>query len=445
MTAAHCVDRLRRGLDCRRVCRVGLGHVARNQISDFYGVTGVDVHSGYNPFTSNGNDLAMLRLDRPAPYAPLRVIRTDESAKWAPPATATIIGWGHDLIGGGPASNALLEATAPMVSRFDLRVRLRLCSFDRNTMVCAGNGATDTCQGDSGGPLMVPDGPNARVLAGVTSWGQGCADAGLPRRLRATRAPQLNSWVMRRHGRRRRSPSAGQNLGPTVTLTSTSANTDGGTFDSLLWDFDTDGQYDDAGGANVSHTFLTTGGAFPVGLWPARPTATAASTRQTMPNQRPRRSALGGPERVLGARRAQRPAGRQRRPTRRRQALAYRWDLNGDRTFEGAARRRRSRRSASTGRPRRASPRSASATAQVAACTPTATRSSDECAAAGERGARPAGEAPRPRALVPHARDGSRAATGCESSGTSATDGARPARVVTHRFRRPAPYTSGPP
>ena len=53
LTAAHCATDFGEVLTAGRL-RVGLGHVARNQISDFYGVAGVDVHSGYNPFTSNG-------------------------------------------------------------------------------------------------------------------------------------------------------------------------------------------------------------------------------------------------------------------------------------------------------------------------------------------------------------------------------------------------------
>jgi hypothetical protein len=51
--------------------------------------------------------------------------------------------------------------------------------YEVDTMMCAGEflGGKDSCNGDSGGPLLVPDASNNMLVAGVVSFGTGCAVA----------------------------------------------------------------------------------------------------------------------------------------------------------------------------------------------------------------------------------------------------------------------------
>ena len=108
--------------------------------------------------------------------------------------------------------------------------------------------------------------------------------SGLPRRLRATRSTAAEPWVVAPADsvvhRRRAEPRPNRDSHVDV------GEHRGGTFDSLLWDLDADGQYDDAGGATVSHTFLK-GGTVQVGLLASKLLGDWASTRQTIRIGRP--------------------------------------------------------------------------------------------------------------------------------------------------------------
>jgi secreted trypsin-like serine protease len=109
------------------------------------------------------------------PYTTAKYVSSTDTSVYTAGTTARVLGWGTTSQSGS-SSNQLRTATVPIVSNSS-------CSgsygsdYVASEMVCAGypSGGVDTCQGDSGGPLLV-----GGVLAGITSWGEGCAQAGYP-------------------------------------------------------------------------------------------------------------------------------------------------------------------------------------------------------------------------------------------------------------------------
>jgi trypsin len=134
-------------------------------------------------------DVGYLVLASPSAQSTIQVAGGTEGGLWSPGAVEAISGWGCTsppsslpILGGGcNPSDTLQAAQVPIVSD-------GTCSadygslFDPSTQVCAGypNGGVDSCNGDSGGPLEAPIGGGAYRLVGMTSWGDGCAQAGKP-------------------------------------------------------------------------------------------------------------------------------------------------------------------------------------------------------------------------------------------------------------------------
>ena len=78
---------------------------------------------------------------------------------------------------GGSATNTLQWVRVPAITNAACNAQYGGSITD--SMMCAGYpgvGGKDACQGDSGGPFVCNDGGKA-VVAGVVSWGYGCADA----------------------------------------------------------------------------------------------------------------------------------------------------------------------------------------------------------------------------------------------------------------------------
>jgi len=132
------------------------------------------------------NDIAAIRLT-----TPLTLNGDTVNAICLPDAslratgTAVVTGWGATREGGA-VSNQLMEVSVPIVDDQtcdDLYAEVGGSGMIFDSMICAGDvedGGVDSCQGDSGGPFIVPGNNSSWVLAGVVSWGYGCAEPGFP-------------------------------------------------------------------------------------------------------------------------------------------------------------------------------------------------------------------------------------------------------------------------
>jgi len=104
--------------------------------------------------------------------------------------TCTVSGWGA-LREGGSGPSILNAVSKPVIS---LSTCQRAHYGVKNYNICAGfqSGGRDSCQGDSGGPFVCKK--NGKwTIAGVVSWGEGCAR---PNKYGIySSVPYFNSWI----------------------------------------------------------------------------------------------------------------------------------------------------------------------------------------------------------------------------------------------------------
>jgi trypsin len=168
VTAGHCVPLIVPGLTTVVAGRDDL----RTTAGKSQPVVSVLRHPAYNE-ALNRYDVAVITVAGSLGTQTLPWATPSDAGIYAPGTSALILGWGLTKEE-GDASPILLKATVPTVSDADC-TEAYATSYDPASMVCAGypQGGTDTCQGDSGGPFVI----NGK-LAGITSWGEGCARPG---------------------------------------------------------------------------------------------------------------------------------------------------------------------------------------------------------------------------------------------------------------------------
>ncbi|XP_035513490.1 suppressor of tumorigenicity 14 protein homolog [Morone saxatilis] len=168
-----------------------------NELTVRRNVRRIIAHQDYNSLTYD-NDIALMELD---------AIVTLNQNIWPiclPSPTydfpagqvAWITGWGTTREG-GLAATILQKAEVRIINS---TVCKSLMDEVTDRMLCAGvlKGGVDACQGDSGGPLSVTGLSGRTFLAGVVSWGDGCARRNKPGVY--TRVTKYRSWIKENSG-----------------------------------------------------------------------------------------------------------------------------------------------------------------------------------------------------------------------------------------------------
>ncbi|CAG9860824.1 unnamed protein product [Phyllotreta striolata] len=198
-TAGHCVDDL-----LTSQIRIRVGEYDFSSVQELLpyverGVSQKVVHPKYNYFTYE-YDLALVQVDKALEFMPhISPICLPASNDLLIGENATVTGWGR-LSEGGTLPSVLQEVQVPIVSNDRCKsmfLRAGRHEFIPDIFLCAGydGGGQDSCQGDSGGPLQVKGKDGRYFLAGIISWGIGCAEANLPGV--CTRISKFVPWILK--------------------------------------------------------------------------------------------------------------------------------------------------------------------------------------------------------------------------------------------------------
>uniref|UniRef100_A0A8D2PK27 Peptidase S1 domain-containing protein n=1 Tax=Zosterops lateralis melanops TaxID=1220523 RepID=A0A8D2PK27_ZOSLA len=149
------------------------------------------VHPQYDQSISD-YDIALLEMEKPVLFSELvqPICLPSTSRVFLYGTVCYVTGWGN--LAGKEISNlqCLRMINQSVCNKlYDDLITSR--------MLCAGNlnGGVDACQGDSGGPLACTGKGNRWYLAGIVSWGEGCARRNRPGVY--TKVAALYDWIRR--------------------------------------------------------------------------------------------------------------------------------------------------------------------------------------------------------------------------------------------------------
>lgn len=197
ISAAHCfqdTDLVRYSLPSVWTVHIGMRFITKNYHPVLMkSVRRIIVHPRYDRYISD-YDIALLELETPLFFNDLvhPICLPSNPKVFSSGALCYVTGWGSQKENGDLA-RVLQEAKVKIISQ-------SVCNklYDdsiTSRMMCAGNlgGGVDACQGDSGGPLACLGRGNRWYLAGIVSWGEGCARRSRPGVY--TKVTELYDWI----------------------------------------------------------------------------------------------------------------------------------------------------------------------------------------------------------------------------------------------------------
>ncbi|CAB0001308.1 unnamed protein product [Nesidiocoris tenuis] len=197
ITAAHCVENVP---PSDLLLRLGEHDLSTEE--EPYGfqerrVQIVASHPQFDPRTFE-YDLALLRFYEPVTFQPniIPVCVPEDDTNFVG-SMAFVTGWGR-LYEDGPLPSILQEVSVPVINNTICETMYRAAGYIEHIpdiFICAGwkKGGFDSCEGDSGGPMVIQRPDRRWLLAGVISWGIGCAEPNQPGVY--TRISQFRHWI----------------------------------------------------------------------------------------------------------------------------------------------------------------------------------------------------------------------------------------------------------
>ena len=192
LTAAHCavykVEYVNIRAGTNRMTSGGSIHPAKEFI----------IHEKYttNIYGIPLNDVALIKLSTPLKVDTTRnpIKLFDMNEKAVAGSASIITGWGsvHE---GGSVTEILNKVSVPVVTKKACSKAYSSFGGVPSGQICAAypEGGKDACQGDSGGPLTI-----GGRLAGIVSWGNGCARRGYPGVY--TEVATYRDWIQEKTG-----------------------------------------------------------------------------------------------------------------------------------------------------------------------------------------------------------------------------------------------------